>query len=80
MSGVIVCKVVVCYSYTFLSAPASHRICTTQFVGDDERIQIVFVGVCLIIFRVHMNILFTIKVNIYMLDKWSYRSHNHADC
>ena len=39
-----------------------------------SKIQIMFVAICLIIVRGHMNISFTIKVKILVLNMWSYRS------
>jgi hypothetical protein len=47
-----------CYLDTFLSAPASHRIWSTQSVRDNLQNQIMFVVICLIVFGAHMNILY----------------------
>ena len=41
---------------------------------DDEQIEIVPVNMWLVILVARTNILFTIKVKIVVLSKWSYRS------
>jgi hypothetical protein len=45
-----------------------------QLVRDGKQIQIEVVVTFLMIFGVHMNVLFVIKVKIFVLIKWSYRS------
>ena len=57
---------------TFSSAPTSPRMRNTQLVGDDCQFQIVSEAICLIIFRVHANLLLTVKVKILMDIKVAY--------
>lgn len=59
---------------TFLSAPTSLSICNMQVVQDDEKIQSVPIAIYLMISGAHLNIWYIIKVKIFVLMKWSYKS------
>jgi hypothetical protein len=63
---------------TFLSAPTS-RIWNTQLVQNHWQIQFVHIAICLIIFGAHMDILFIIRVKIFMLITGHTGPTNYAD-
>ena len=62
---------------TFFNYPTSPKLRNTRLVQDGWQVKAV--ATFLMIYLAHMDILFTIKVKLPVLIKWSYRSPNYAD-